>query len=140
MTKDGNDSDWLGDAHPALWEAKLTKADERRIKLECFIPKFVKIRFDEVKSGVVVHLDCHEVYLYKTMFKVGFQLPFLPVVQELLHYLDLAPHQIMPNAWRVLHDCMVLWPLALGKEHQLIVSELLHLHRVHKNLEGTGVL
>jgi hypothetical protein len=43
MTKDGNDSDGLGDAHLALWEAKLSKADERRIKIECYIPRFVKI-------------------------------------------------------------------------------------------------
>jgi hypothetical protein len=71
MTKYGNDSDGLGDAHPALWEAKLTKADEHRIRSECFIPKFVKIRFDEAKSGAVVRSDSHEVCLYKTMFKAG---------------------------------------------------------------------
>jgi hypothetical protein len=27
----GEDSDGLGDAHPAMWESKLSKADERRI-------------------------------------------------------------------------------------------------------------
>jgi hypothetical protein len=43
MTKDKNDFDGLGDAHPALWEAKLTKADKRHIRSECYILKFVKI-------------------------------------------------------------------------------------------------
>ena len=43
MPKDGNDSDGLGDAHPALWESKLSRAEERRIRSECFIPKFIKI-------------------------------------------------------------------------------------------------
>jgi hypothetical protein len=92
MTKDGNDSDGLGDAHPALWDAKLTKADEPRIRLECFIPKFVKIRFDTEKKGVVVRSNYHEVCVYKTMFRATFRLPFLPMVQELLDNLDLAPH------------------------------------------------
>jgi hypothetical protein len=34
---------------------------------------------------------------------------------------------------------MVLWPLALGKEHQLTVKEFLLLHQVHRNPEGSGV-
>jgi hypothetical protein len=139
MTKDGNDSDDLSDAHPALWEAKLSKADERRIRKECFIPRFVKLRFDEGKSGAIVRSDCHEVCVYEAMFRAGFRLPFLPMVQELLSYLNLVPHQLAPNAWRYLYGCMVLWPLALGKEHQLTVREFLHLHRVHKNPGGSGV-
>jgi hypothetical protein len=49
MPKDGNDFDGLGVAHHALWEAKLTKADKRRIKSECSILKYIKIRFDEEK-------------------------------------------------------------------------------------------
>jgi hypothetical protein len=139
MTKGGNDTDGLGDAHPALWEAKLTSADEHRIRAECYVPKFIKIRFDEAKSGAVVRSDCHEVCVYEAMFQTGFRLSFLPVVRELPHYLDLAPHQLVPNAWRVLHACMVLWPLALGKEHQLTLREFLHLHQVHKNPGGVGV-
>jgi hypothetical protein len=98
MTKYGNNFDGLGDAHPALWEAKLTKVDEPWIRTECYILRFVKIRFDETKSGAVVRLDCHEVYVYEAMFRASFRLPFLPVVRELLHYLDLAPYQIVPNA------------------------------------------
>jgi hypothetical protein len=43
MPKDGNDSDGLGEAHPALWEAHLTNADEGQIRIECFIPKYIKI-------------------------------------------------------------------------------------------------
>jgi hypothetical protein len=128
MTKDGNDSDGLGDAHHALWEAKLSKADEHRIKTECYIPRFVKIRFDEERKGAIVHSDYHEVCVYEAMFRASFQLLFLPMVRELLNYLDLAPHQLAPNAWTVLYTYMVLWPLAMGKERQLIEREFLHLH------------
>ena len=80
MPKDGNDSDGLGEAHLALWESKLSRADEHRVRSECFLPKFVKIRFDEEKSGAVVHSNCNEVCVYEIMFRAGFRLPFLPVV------------------------------------------------------------
>jgi hypothetical protein len=135
----GEDSDGLGDAHPATWESRLSRADERRIRQECFIPPFVKVRFAERGAGAIVHSDRHEVCVYETMFRAGFRLPFLPMVRDLLAYLDLSPHQIAPNAWRFLYGCMVLWPLALGKEHQLTAREFLHLHRVHRNPGGSGV-
>jgi hypothetical protein len=135
----GEDSDGLGDAHPAMWESRLSRADERRIRQECFIPPFVKVRFAERGAGAIVRSDRHEVCVYETMFRAGFRLPFLPMVRDLLAYLDLSPHQIAPNAWRFLYGCMVLWPLALGKEHQLTAREFLHLHRVHRNPGGSGV-
>ena len=72
MTKDGNDSNRLGNSHPALWESKLTAANKGRIKGECYILCYMKIRFDSEKSGTVVRSDSHEVCLYKTMFKAGF--------------------------------------------------------------------
>ena len=34
---------------------------------------------------------------------------------------------------------MVLWPLTLGKEHQLTAREFLHLYRVQNNLGSLGV-
>jgi hypothetical protein len=88
----------MGETYPALSKAHLTKADERRIRLDCYIPKLVKLCFDEEKQGVVVRTDSHEVCLYETMFQVGFRLPFLPIVWELLHRLGLVLHQIAPNA------------------------------------------
>jgi hypothetical protein len=76
----GEDSDGLGDAHPATWESRLSRADERRIRQECFIPPFVKVRFAERGAGAIVRSDRHEVCVYETMFRAGFRLPFLPMV------------------------------------------------------------
>ena len=70
--KDGNDSDGLGDSRPALWESKLTAADEGRIRAECYILCYMKICFNTEKSGAVVRTNSHEVCLYETMFKAGF--------------------------------------------------------------------
>jgi hypothetical protein len=139
MPKDGNDSDGLGEVHPTLWEVHLTNADQNWIRVECFIPNFIKIRFDMEKSGAVVRLGTHVVCLYEVMFKAGFRLPFIPIVRELLGFLDLAPHQLSPNAWRTFFSCLVLWPLALGKEHQLSVQEFMHIYGIQRNLGSSGV-
>lgn len=140
MPQDTNyDFNELDESHPPLWEAKWTKANESQIRAECYIPKNIKIHFDLENWGIVVCLDSHEVCLYEAMFQAVFRLPFLFVVCELLHHLDLAPHQPIPNAWGILYDSMVLWPLVLGKGHQLTTKEFLHLYRVQKNLEGFGV-
>ena len=55
MPKDGHDSYGLGDTHPIMWESKISRADERRIRSECFISRFIKIQFDKEMSGAVVH-------------------------------------------------------------------------------------
>jgi hypothetical protein len=136
---DDNDSNGLGESHLALWEAHLTKADERRIRTKCYILKTIKIHFDEEGKGAMVRSNNHEVCLYKAMFRAGFRLPYLPMIRELLHHLDLAPHQLAPNAWRILYSCMVLWPLVLGKQHQLTAREFMHLYRIQKNPRGSGV-
>jgi hypothetical protein len=133
MTKDGNDSDGLGETHPAFWASHLSAADERRIRKECFIPSFIKIHFDENKSGVVARSDVHEVCVYEHMFKAGLRLPFILIIRELLGFLNLSPHQLSPNAWRTFLACVILWPLALGRDHTFTIKEFLHLYRLQKN-------
>jgi hypothetical protein len=138
MTKDGNDSDGLGETHPAFWASHLFAADERRIRRECFIPSFIKIRFDENKSGAVARSDVHEVCVYEHMFKAGLRLPFIPIIRELLGFLNLSPHQLSPNAWRTFLACVILWPLALGRDHTLTIKEFLHLYRLQKNPQSSA--
>jgi hypothetical protein len=119
-------SDGLGDnTYPALWRPELRKADERRIRQEFSIPRLVKLCFDDEKKGAIVHTNAHEVCLYETMFRAGFRLPFLRVVRELLSNVNLAPHQIMPNAWRVIYVCSQLWLIAFGPRNFLSAMEFL---------------
>jgi hypothetical protein len=139
MTKDGNESDGLGETHPALWTSHLTNADAGRIMTECFIPNFIRIRFDRETLGAVARSDSHEVCLYEAMFKAGFRLPFISIVRKLLSFLDLSPHQLSPNAWRTFFGCVILWPLALGKEHKLTVTNFMHIYRIQKNPYSSGV-
>jgi hypothetical protein len=138
MTKDGNDSDGLGETHPAFWASHLSASDERRIRKECHIPSFIKLRFDESQSGAVARSDVHEVCVYEHMFKAGLRLPFILIIRELLGFLNLSPHQLSPNAWRTFIACVILWPLALGPNHTLTIKEFLHLYRLQKNPQSSA--
>jgi hypothetical protein len=97
--KDGNESDGgLGNSYPALWTSDLKPANECKIRLDCYIPKNVVLRFDTKGFSAVVRSNRNKVCLHEAMFLVGLRLPFPKLVQELLHYSNLAPHQIVPNA------------------------------------------
>jgi hypothetical protein len=138
MTKDGNDSDGLGEVHPAFWASHLTASDEGRIRRECHIPSFIKIRFDG-NSGAVARSDIHEVCVYEHMFRAGLRLPFIPIIRELLSFLNLSPHQLSPNAWRTFLACVILWPLSMGPGHTLTIGEFLYFYRLQKNPQSSSV-
>jgi hypothetical protein len=138
MTKDGNDSDGLGEVHPAFWASHLSASDERRIRRECHIPSFIKIRFDG-NSGAVARSDIHEVCVYEHMFRAGLRLPFIPIIRELLSFLNLSPHQLSPNAWRTFLACVILWPLSMGPGHTLTIGEFLYFYRLQKNPQSSSV-
>jgi hypothetical protein len=91
------------------------------------------------KSSVVVRSDTHEVCLYEAMFRAGFRLPFISIVRDLLSFLDVSPHHLSPNSWRTFFNCCVLWPLALGKDHQLSANEFMHVYRIQRNPGSFGV-
>ena len=43
------------------------------------------------------------------MFRLGFRLPIHPIIRAILAYINLAPSQLSPNAWRLLIGAIVLW-------------------------------
>jgi hypothetical protein len=139
MTKDGNDSDGLEESHPAFWESHLSASDERRIRRECHIPSFIKIRFDGNNSGAVARSDAHEICVYEHMFRAGLRLPFIPIIRELLGFLNLSPHQLSPNAWRTFLACLILWPMSMGPGHTLTIGEFLYFHRLQKKPQSSAV-
>ena len=50
-----------------------------------------------------------EVCFYEAAFLCGLRFPIHPFIMELLHYLNLALEQLMPNSWRIVISCMVIW-------------------------------
>jgi hypothetical protein len=84
-------------SYPGLWRTKTTCADELLLHEKYSIPSSVKLRFDTRNDGVMVRKKEHEICVYEDMFKVGFR--FSKVVRELLHFLQIVPHQLAPNIW-----------------------------------------
>jgi hypothetical protein len=81
----------------------------------------------------MVRKDEHEICVYEDMFETFFRFPFPKVVRELLHHLQIAPHQLSPNAWRTFFACVILWPRILGEEHELSIREFLKICRPLRN-------
>jgi hypothetical protein len=101
--------------YPGLWRTKTTCADEPQLREKYSIPTSVRLRFGTENEGAMVRKDEHEICVYEDMFETGFRFPFPKVVRELLHYLQIAPHQLAPNAWRTFFACVILWPRILGE-------------------------
>lgn len=122
----------LGDSHPVTWELKISVDDEPEIRQICQLPASVRLRFDTDNVGAVVDAYSNEVCVYMEMFRIGLKLPFPRIVRELLSYIQIAPHQLAPNGWRVFFACMVVWSKILGVEHPLTVVEFLKIYRLTK--------
>jgi hypothetical protein len=110
--------------YPGLWRTKTTYADELQLHEKYSIPTSVRLCFDMKNEGVMVRKDKHKICVYEDMFEAGFRFPFSKVVRELLHYLQIAPHQLAPNAWQTFFVCVILWPRVLGEGHELSVSTI----------------
>jgi hypothetical protein len=73
----------------------------------------MNIRFPATDEGAALDEKTREVCVDKSMFKAGVRLLFLPVIQDLLAYLGLAPSQVKTNGLRgVPHGQGVLVPIS----------------------------
>ena len=75
-----------------------------------------------------------EVCFYKATFSCGLRFPVHPFIMKLLHYLNLAPGQLMPNSWRILISYMVIWTI-IADGDMLTVNEFVHLYRLKESKE-----
>ena len=50
-----------------------------------------------------------EVCFYEFAFSCGLRFPVHPFIMRLLYHLNLTPGQLMPNSWRIVISCMVIW-------------------------------
>ena len=53
---------------------------------------------------------------------------------KFLHYLNLALGQLMPNSWRIVISCMVIWTTITDGD-MLTVNEFVHLYRLKGSKE-----
>ena len=53
---------------------------------------------------------------------------------ELLHHLNIALGQLMPNSWRIVISCMVIWTTIADKD-MITLNEFVHLYRLKESKE-----
>ena len=75
-----------------------------------------------------------EVCFYEAVFLCGLRFPVHPFIMELLHYLNLAPRQLMPNSWRIVISCMVIWMIIANRD-MITLGEFVHLYRLKESKE-----
>ena len=75
-----------------------------------------------------------EVCFYEATFSCGLRFPIHPFIVELLHHFNLAPGQLMPNSWRTVVSCMVIWT-TIADGDMITVNEFIHLYRLKESKE-----
>ena len=53
---------------------------------------------------------------------------------ELLHYLNIAPTQLIPNSWRIVISCMVIWTI-IADGDIITLNEFAHLYHLKESKE-----
>ena len=100
--------------------------------------KSIRKRF-QFPGGVVTRLPCSnekacsfahgEVSFYKATFSCGLRFPVHPFIIQLLAILNIALGQLVPNAWRTIIGCMLVWVSAHDGD-MITRNEFLHLYRL----------
>ena len=75
-----------------------------------------------------------EVYFYEAAFLCRLRFPVHPFIMELLHYLNIAPGQLMSNSWRIVISCMVIWTI-IADEDMITLNEFVYLYRLKESKE-----
>ena len=89
-------------------QCALSEKDEKRIRDRFQFSNSVRIRIPSDEDRAC-HSYADEVYFYEADFASGLRLPVHPFVRELFAYLHLALAQLVPNSWRIVICCMVVW-------------------------------
>lgn len=71
-------------------------------------PPLVEIRFPELDQRACTFF-LEEVCFYEVYFHCGLCFPIYPFCREVLSHLKIASRQLVPNAWRTMVCCMVVW-------------------------------
>ena len=126
---------------PAITRPFHALKEKCSLKIEVFskfkdrfqFPKGTRARFP--RKGEKACAFAHgEVCFYEAAFSCGLRFPVHPFIMELLHYLILAPGQLMPNSWRIFISCMVIWTTIADRD-MITINEFVHLYRLKESKE-----
>ena len=116
----------------ALKEECSLKGDTfRRFRVRFQFPNETRVHLPRrgEKSCAFAH---GEVCFYEAVFLCGLIFPIHPFIMELLHYLNIALGQLMPNSWRIDIRCMVIWTIIVDKD-MITLNEFISLYRLKES-------
>ena len=89
-------------------------------------PKGVSIRLSHPnkKAGTFAH---GEVSFYEATFSCGLHFPVHPFIMQLLSVWNVAPSQLVPNAWRTIIGRMSIW-VSVHDGDMITLNEFLYLY------------
>ena len=70
-----------------------------------------------------------EICFYEAHFSCGLRFPIHPFILHLLNELQIAPGQLVPNAWRTIISYMCIWVSTCDGE-MITINEFLFLYRL----------
>ena len=71
---------------------------------------------------------------YEAAFLYGLRFPIHHFIMELLHYLNIALGMLMPNSWRIVISCMVIWTI-IADGDIIRLNEFVHLYHLKESKE-----
>ena len=117
--------------HALKEECSLKRDTFRRFRVRFQFPNEAKVHLPRrgEKSCAFAH---GEVCFYEAVFLCGLIFPIHPFIMELLHYLNIALGQLMPNSWRIDIRCMVIWTIIVDKD-MITLNEFISLYRLKES-------
>ena len=112
--------------HALKEECSLKRDTFRRFRVRFQFPNETRVHLPRrgEKSCAFAH---GEVCFYEAVFLCGLIFPIHPFIMELLHYLNIALGQLMPNSWRIDIRCMVIWTIIVDKD-MITLNEFISLY------------
>ena len=104
--------------------------DEGRIRSRFQFPSSVRVRIPN-NDDRACRFYANEMCFYKANFVSGFCFPIHPFLKELFSCLSLALAQLVPNSWRIVICCMVVW-MSTNDGDSIRMDELLYLYRLRR--------
>ena len=109
----------------------LKEKDVRRIRNRFQFLSSVRVRISN-NDDWACHSNTDEVCFYKADFVNGLHFPIHPFIRELFFHLLLAPAQLVPNSWRIVICCMVVW-MSANDGDTIRIDEFLHFYRLRQS-------
>ena len=96
-------------------------------------PKETKVRLPR-KGEKACAFAYGEVCFYKATLLCSLRFPIHPFIMELLHHLNKAPGKLMPNSWRIVISCVVIWTTTSDRD-MIMLNEFVHLYCLKESKE-----